>query len=110
MAVRLMARGLLLAGAFALGGCAQLGVAPNDAERFDLQLQGRVALRYGSEGGNARIDWRHSTAVDDMLISSSLGQGIARISRQGADIQLRTADGKEYRARDAEALTESVLG
>jgi len=45
-----------------------------------------------------------------MLITSPLGQGIARISRRDGEVRLVTADHKEYAASDAEALTEQVLG
>ena len=45
-----------------------------------------------------------------MLISSPLGQGIARITRHGGKVKLVTADQKEYTASDAESLTERVLG
>lgn len=92
-----------------LAACAELGRAPA-GKAFELELQGRIALRYGTEGGNARISWRHSVSTDDMLITSALGQGIARITRDGAEINLITADGKEYQAANAETLTESVLG
>jgi outer membrane lipoprotein LolB len=45
-----------------------------------------------------------------MLITSPLGQGIARISRYDGEVRLVTADHKEYVASDAEALTEQALG
>jgi outer membrane lipoprotein LolB len=109
MLSRIAAQASMLAVLVLLAACAELGRAPAVKE-FELELQGRIALRYGSEGGNARITWRHSAAAEDMLITSALGQGIARITREGAEIKLLTADGKEYRAADAEALTESVLG
>ena len=109
MLKRTAARLCLLVAVVALAACAELGKAPA-GRAFELELEGRIALRYGTEGGNARISWRHSAAADDMLITSSLGQGIARIVRDEAQINLVTADGKEYQAADAETLTESVLG
>jgi outer membrane lipoprotein LolB len=45
-----------------------------------------------------------------MLITTPMGQGVARIVRQGDAVQLTTADGHEYRAPDAESLTERTLG
>ena len=45
-----------------------------------------------------------------MLITSSLGAGVARIVRNGDSVVLTTAEPREYRASDAEALTEEVLG
>lgn len=100
----------MLALAGMLCACAELGRAPAAEAIFSLELQGRIALRYGDEGGSARITWRHSDSADDMLVTSALGQGIARITRENGDIRLVTSDGKEHRAADAEALTEAVLG
>jgi len=45
-----------------------------------------------------------------MLITTPLGQGVARIVRQGDAVVLTTAEGKEFRAPDSESLTERVLG
>ena len=85
------------------------GLSVDDAV-LQFELQGRIALHYGNEGGNARIVWRHAGNADDLLVTNPLGQGIARISRQGEVAHLVTADSKEYQAADAEKLTESVLG
>lgn len=45
-----------------------------------------------------------------MLITSPVGQGIASITREGGQFRLLTGDKKEYRAADAESLTEQALG
>ncbi len=68
----------------------------------------RGALRREAAGGQLR--WRHDRDGDEMLISSPLGQGLARILRENEAVTLTTANGREYRAADAEALTERVLG
>ena len=67
-------------------------------------------MRYGNEGVSGRIAWRHSSAADELLITSPLGQGIALVTRRGGEVKLVTADQKEYGAPDAESLTERVLG
>jgi outer membrane lipoprotein LolB len=54
--------------------------------------------------------WRHSNDADEVLITNPVGQGIARISREGGRFLLVTGDNKEYRASDAESLTEQALG
>jgi outer membrane lipoprotein LolB len=88
--------------------CAQLQTkAPQDIE-FDLS--GRLAARYGNEAFTGNIAWRHARSADEMLITSALGAGLARIVREGDSVVLTTAEPREYRARDAEALTEEVLG
>jgi outer membrane lipoprotein LolB len=90
------------------GGCAQLETkVPQDIE-FDLT--GRLAARYGNEAFSGNLAWRHAGSADELLITSSLGAGVARIVRQGDWVVLTTAEPREYRARDAEALTEEVLG
>lgn len=98
---------LLLAGVTA---CSSLGGVPVEDAALDFELQGRIALHYGNEGGSARINWRHAAASDDLMVTNPIGQGIARIIRQQEKVRLVTADGKEFQARDAETLTESVLG
>jgi outer membrane lipoprotein LolB len=90
------------------GGCAQLQTkVPQDVE-FDLS--GRLAARYGKDAFTGNIAWRHAKSADEMLITSSLGAGVARIVRDGESVVLTTAEPREYKARDAEALTQEVLG
>ena len=94
---------LLLAGA-----CAQLGTkAPQDVE---FELAGRLAARYGNDAFSGYLAWRHARTSDEMLITSALGAGVAQIERDGDSVVLKTAEGREYRAADAETLTEEVLG
>jgi outer membrane lipoprotein LolB len=91
-----------------IAGCAQLQTkVPEDVE-FDLS--GRLAARYGKEAFTGNVAWRHAKSADEMLITSSLGAGVARIVRDGDSVVLTTAEPREYRAHDAEALTEEVLG
>lgn len=103
-----MRRLALLAVLLVIGACAQLETkAPQDVE-FDLS--GRLAARYGKEAFSGNIAWRHARSADELLITSSLGAGVARIVRDGDSVVLTTAEPREYKARDAEALTEEVLG
>lgn len=106
-----MIRFAILFAAAVLAGCAELPAvresAPTEAT---FELSGRVAVRHGGNGASARIDWRHGDDTDDLLITSPLGQGIARITRRAGEFTLVTADREEYRAADAESLTERVLG
>ena len=73
-------------------------------------MSGRVAVRHGKDAASGRIFWRHSNNADELLITSSLGQGIARINRERDRFRLVTGDRKEYRADNAEDLTEQALG
>lgn len=102
-------RAVLLAAAVLVAtACAQLeSRVPHDVV-FDLA--GRLAARYGGEAFSGNLAWRHAGSSDEMLITSSLGAGVARIVRDGDSVVLSTAEPKEYRGTDPEALTEEVLG
>lgn len=93
--------------AVALAACAS--VAPF-LEKPEFDLSGRLAARYNDESLSANVAWRHARDADEMLITTALGQGVARIAREGNNIVLTTAEPREYRAADAEELTEQVLG
>ena len=80
------------------------------AAGVEFELTARVAIRYGNEGATGRIVWRHGRTIDEMLITSPVGQGVARITRRDDEVTLVTADQNEYGATDAESLTERVLG
>lgn len=80
------------------------------AEEAEFELTGRIAVRYRDDAGSGNIAWRHGASSDEMLLTSPLGQGIARIVRAGDEVALTTQDGREFRAADAESLTEQVLG
>ena len=92
-----------------LGACASLPDAGRPLPG-GFELSGRVAVRHGKDAASGRIFWRHSDESDELLITSALGQGIARISRERDQFRLVTGDNKEYRAADAESLTEQALG
>ena len=99
---------LLLPVLLLLGACAQLETrVPQDVE-FDLS--GRLAVRYGNEAFSGNLAWRHAPGSDELLITSSLGAGVARLVRDGDSVVLSTAEPREYRGRNAEALTVEVLG
>jgi len=103
------ARFCALSGALLLGACAELQLQL-PAEEPQFELAGRIAVRYRDQASNANIAWRHGESADEVLITSALGQGVARIVRSGGTVSLFAADGKEHRAADAETLTEQVLG
>lgn len=75
-----------------------------------FQLSGRIAVRYDDQGSSGNVSWRHRAAGDEMLITSPLGQGVARIERADGMVTVTAADQRVYRAHDAESLTEQVLG
>ena len=92
-----------------LAGCAAPGfqLPGQDAE---FELSGRISVRYRDDAGTGNISWRHGARSDEMLLSTPMGQGVARLARTENEITLTTQDGREHKANDAEALTEQVLG
>jgi outer membrane lipoprotein LolB len=99
---------LLLAAMVLLGACAQLETKAPDDVRFDLT--GRLAVRYGDETFSGNLAWRHAGSSDEMLITNALGAGVARLVRDAHGVVLTTAEPKEYRGPEPEALTQEVLG
>lgn len=91
-----------------LAGCAPNFTLP--ARDVQFELSGRIAMRYRNEAGSGNLAWRHAAESDELLLTSPIGQGVARIVRSGKEIVLTTQDGQELRATDAEALTEQALG
>lgn len=90
-------------------GCAELALrAPGDSVEFELS--GRIAVRYRDEASSGNVLWRHRAAGDELLLTTPLGQGVARIVRDGGLVTLTTSDAQVHTAADAESLTESVLG
>ena len=96
----------LAAAALLLSACATPPVALQEVQ---FQLAGRLAARYRNEAFTGNLSWRHARDGDELLISTPLGQGVARIVRQGQVVTLTTPDG-EQSAADAESLTEQTLG
>jgi len=97
-----------VAATLALAGCASGYLLQMQAPEFELS--GRFAVQYGKEAASGNLDWRHGADDDELLLSSPLGQGLARIVRTGPAVVLTTSDGRELRAADAESLTEQALG
>ena len=89
-------------------GCAQLERA--SAEKPEYEVSARLAARYRDEAFSGNLAWRHGRNSDEMLITSPLGAGVARIVREGDAVVLTTSEPRDYRAADAESLTEEVLG
>jgi outer membrane lipoprotein LolB len=101
-------RKVVLLAAF-VAACAQVPIKPPEGP-LEFSLAGRIAARYGAESFTGNINWRHAREGDELLISTPTGQGVAQIVRQGEAVLLKTAEPREYRDNDAEALTKRVLG
>lgn len=104
-----MRRLLAAAAILFVAACAQAPLQPPEGA-LEFQVLGRIAARYNGDGFTGNVDWRHARRGDDMLISTPLGQGVARIVREGEATQITMANGRQYRAPDAEMLTQQALG
>ena len=93
-------------------GCAAIEEHPAPAGPIGkaFHLSGRVSVKYGAEAASGRITWQHDAAGDDLLFSTPLGQGVARIVRRDGLVSLTASDQKVYRASEVETLTEQLLG
>lgn len=93
------------------GGCAapQPRQPPQTAAPEIFQLQGRIGVRYGTEGFSGNLRWRHGSEEDEILLLSPLGQAVARIERNAGGVILETPDAR-HEAEDAAELTGRVLG
>lgn len=98
-----------LALALLVAGCAPAEIRPS-FQTVEFDIAGRLGARYQSESFTGNLTWKHARDADELTISTPLGQGVARIARQGDAIVLATAEPREYRSTDAEAITERVLG
>lgn len=97
--------------AAALGGCATIApVAPVPVSGDAFEMSGRFAARQGDEAGGGRIVWRHTGAEDDLLVTSPLGQGLARITRRNGLYVLQTGDDRRVESSDPTELAEQALG
>ena len=105
-------RSALIWGCVLFAGCAAIEPQPAPVGPIgdSFFLSGRVSVKYGAEAVSGRISWQHDPASDDLLISTPLGQGVARIVRRDAMVSLTTSDQKVYQASDVESLTEQALG
>jgi len=100
---------VLAAAAGMIGGCATPEFLTT-ATAVEFELSGRIAVRWRDESSNGHVRWRHHAGGDEMLISTPLGQGVARIVREAGEVTLTTAEDRTYHAQDASSLTEQVLG
>jgi outer membrane lipoprotein LolB len=73
-------------------------------------LTGRFAIRHAQEGGSGRIEWRHTASTDDLLVSTPIGQGLARVTRRDGVYEITTREQQAQRALDPQVLTEKMLG
>jgi outer membrane lipoprotein LolB len=102
----------------ALAGCASQQAREATPNALDLaspryalwQIKGRVSLIKGEQGWHASLNWREDAGRYRLDLSGPLGQGAVRVEGDSTGVRLRTADGREYAAQDADALVQAVTG
>lgn len=110
--MRRAAAALLLA--LILAGCAAtppVSPAPQvGPPASDWTLQGRIGIKTDEESLSGQIHWQHRPDSDEVLLTSPLGQGVARIERNAAGVTLEVPNRPARHAPDAESLTREALG
>ncbi|MDP1643875.1 MAG: lipoprotein insertase outer membrane protein LolB [Thiobacillus sp.] len=100
--------------ALILGGCASVPSAPRINVESPLQarwtLQGRIGVQAGEQSLSGQIHWQHRAETDEVLMTSPLGQGVARIVRNVEGVMLEVPNQPPRHAPDAESLTREALG
>jgi outer membrane lipoprotein LolB len=100
--------------ALILGGCAT--TAPVQPVAVDVRLpanwalQGRIGIQADEQSLSGTFYWQHRGQSDELLLTSPLGQGVARIVVNPDGALLVLPNQPERRAADVETLTREVLG
>ena len=77
-------------------------------QRFELK--GRLGVQADGKGYSASLIWLHNAEQDDIRIYSPLGGQLARIQKTADGISLEDAQGQVSVGKDAESLTQTLLG
>jgi outer membrane lipoprotein LolB len=75
-----------------------------------FELKGRLGVQADGKGYSASLIWQHNTDHDDIRIYSPLGGQLARIQKTADGIRLEDAQGQVSVGKDAESLTQTLLG
>ena len=99
-----------------LAGCTTVTTettsAPPRVQAFlpSFEINGRLSVRHQEEGFSGNLHWRHVDDADEFVVLTPLGQSVARVTQNSQGATLQTGDGQNLEARDAESLTQQVLG
>lgn len=96
-----------------LAGCATVTTPPQRPLAHDIgqfAFVGRLAVRQGETRHHVNVDWRHDAQRDEILLTTPLGQGVAKIMRDAAGARLTLADKRSFMADDWSTLSQQVFG
>jgi outer membrane biogenesis lipoprotein LolB len=75
-----------------------------------FEMSGRIAIRQADRSDIAKLRWTHDGARDLWVISSPIGNEVARIESDKGAATLQRAGGAPEEATDFPSLTERLLG
>ena len=75
-----------------------------------FEMSGRIAVRNGQQNEIAKLRWTHARDSDRWVVSSPIGNEVARISADGEGALLEQAGAPAQRAPSFAALTRQLLG
>jgi outer membrane biogenesis lipoprotein LolB len=75
-----------------------------------FELSGRLAVRQGDRSDIARLRWTHRPSGDLWVVSSPLGNEVARIESDGRGARLAQAGGPPREAASFADLTQALVG
>lgn len=99
--------------AAALAGCASVPRTQAEIEAAGssgFELAGRLSARSGDAAATANFRWTHRSDRDELVLSTPLGQTLARLDGNPARVRLELPDGRIAQAPDWETLTNEALG
>jgi outer membrane lipoprotein LolB len=105
-----LARGALLALALLLTACTGPGIRPGVDDQRHWQLSGKLGLRGPQLAESAYLNWRQCGESYDMRISGPLGQTVARIDGNGAELTVRLEGQEPVTTANPEQLLQERLG
>ena len=107
-------RFLALSFALLLGACA---LTPESTKLPELaavpaafEMSGRIAVRNGQQNEIAKLRWTHARGADRWVLSSPIGNEVARISADASGALLEQAGAPPRSAPSFAAHTERLLG
>lgn len=99
--------------ALLLAACASVPAPPAEpvaGPAVRWTLGGRIGIRTDTESLSGSLRWQHGPDADTLLLTSPLGQGLARIERRESDVRLEMPGQATRTAHDVETLTSETLG
>ena len=85
---------------------AQVQVQPS----ANWTLQGRIGIQTDEQSASGTLYWQHREQSDELLLTSPLGQGVARIRVNAEGAVLDMPNQPVRQAADVESLTRETLG